>query len=88
MANTTYNLGRVGLKLRGEYDPNAAYKPLDVVSWHGGSYAAKADTTGIAPSDSDKWEVLAQGPGAGRWQSCLRESSKAPAARPRRSRRA
>ncbi len=61
MANTTYNLGRVGLKLRGEYDPNAAYKPLDVVSWHGGSYAAKADTTGIAPSDSDKWEVLAQG---------------------------
>ena len=42
MANTTYNLGRVGLKLRGEYDPNAAYKPLDVVSWHGGSGLAAA----------------------------------------------
>ncbi len=64
MANTAYTLGRVGLKLRGEYDQAAAYKPLDVVSWHGSSYAAKADTTGAAPSDTDKWEMLAQGPPA------------------------
>lgn len=38
MSNTTYNLGRVGLNLRGEYSPTAAYERLDVVSWHNGSY--------------------------------------------------
>ena len=64
MANNTYTLGRVGLNLRGEYNQAAAYEPLDVVSWHGSSYAAKAATTGAAPSDTDKWEMLVQGPAA------------------------
>lgn len=64
MANNTYTLGRVGLNLRGEYNQAAAYEPLDVVLWHGCSYAAKAATTGAAPSDTDKWEMLVQGPAA------------------------
>ena len=64
MANNTYTLGRVGLNLRGEYNQAAAYEPLDVVLWHGCSYAAKVATTGAAPSDTDKWEMLVQGPAA------------------------
>lgn len=60
-ANATYNLGRVGMNLRGEYDPAAAYEPLDTVTWRGGSYAAKVAATGIEPSAEDTWMPLAQG---------------------------
>ena len=60
-ANATYNLGRVGMNLRGEYDPAAAYEPLDTVTWRGGSYAARVAATGIAPSAEDSWMPLAQG---------------------------
>ena len=60
-ANATYNLGRVGMNLRGEYDPTATYEMLDVVTWRGGSYAARAAATGIAPSAEDSWMPLAQG---------------------------
>ena len=34
MSNTTYNLGRVGLNLRGKYTPTPAYERLDAGSWH------------------------------------------------------
>ena len=61
MSNTTYNLGRVGLNLCGEYSPTTAYEPLDVVTWRGGSYAAKAAVTGTAPGDTSNWEALVQG---------------------------
>ncbi len=30
MANTTYNLGRVGMNVRGEYCPTIAYRPMDI----------------------------------------------------------
>ena len=60
-ANATYNLGRVGMNLRGEYDPAAAYEPLDTVTWRGGSYAARVAATGIEPSAEDTWMPLAQG---------------------------
>ena len=64
MADTIYNLGRVGLNLRGEYDPATAYAPLDVVSWRGGSYAAKAATADVSPPRCGqmKWEMLVQDP--------------------------
>ena len=61
MSNATYNLGRVGLNLRGGYSPTTAYEPLDVVAWRGGSYAAKANSIGVAPGDTDRWQPLAQG---------------------------
>ena len=61
MSNTTYNLGRVGLNLRGEYSSTAAYEPLDVATWQGSSYVASESTTGIRPSDEEKWTMLAQG---------------------------
>ena len=61
MSNTTYDLGRVGLNLRGEYDSTAAYEPLDVATWQGSSYVASESTTGIRPSDEEKRTMLAQG---------------------------
>ena len=61
MSNTTYDLGRVGLNLRGEYSPTVAYEPLDVATWQGSSYVASESTTGIRPSDEEKWTMLAQG---------------------------
>lgn len=61
MSNTTYDLGRVGLNLRGEYSSTAAYEPLDVATWQGSSYVASESTTGIRPSDEAKWTMLAQG---------------------------
>ena len=61
MSNATYDLGRVGLNLCGEYSPTTAYEPLDVVAWRGGGYAAKANSIGVAPGDTDRWQPLAQG---------------------------
>ena len=61
MSNATYDLGRVGLNLRGEYSPTAAYERLDVVSWHNGSYVAKTATAGVSPDNADKWQALAKG---------------------------
>lgn len=54
MANTTYNLGRVGMNVRGEYSPTIAYQPMDIVTYQNGSYMAKVATTGFAPTNASK----------------------------------
>lgn len=59
----TYELGKIGLNLRGAYNASTAYKKLDVVSYNGSSYAALADATGVAPTNATKWMLLAQGNG-------------------------
>ena len=59
----TYELGKIGLNLRGTYNASTAYKKLDVVNYNCSSYAALADTTGTAPTDATKWMLLAQGSG-------------------------
>lgn len=61
MANTTYNLGRVGMNVRGEYSPTIAYQPMDIVTYQNGSYMAKVATTGSAPANTSKWDKLMQG---------------------------
>ena len=61
MANTTYNLGRVGMNVRGEYSPTIAYQPMDIVTYQNGSYMAKVATTGSAPTNTSKWDKLMQG---------------------------
>lgn len=52
---------------RGTYNGSTAYVPYDVVNYLGGSYVAKVDTTGNAPSGTDQdnayWSVFAA-PGA------------------------
>lgn len=60
----TYELGKIGLNLRGAYSAGTAYKKLDVVNYNGSSYAALADNSGALPTDATKWMLLAQGTAA------------------------
>ena len=59
--SNTYELGRIGLNLRGEYNSETAYEKLDVVTYNGSSYAAKASCTGVLPTNTASWLLLAQG---------------------------
>ena len=59
--NNTYELGRVGLKLCGDYNAATAYENLDVVQYDGSCYAAKASCTGIAPTNAQYWMLLSKG---------------------------
>ena len=64
-----YELGKIGLNLRGDYSENASYTRLDVVSYNGSSYVVLDNCTGVAPTDAltdvstdaPKWMLLAQG---------------------------
>lgn len=72
--NTNYNLGRVGLVVRGAYDSSAAYQKLDVVQYSGSSYVAKEDSTNVIPTDVGCWSLLAQGQAdmlRGSWQNLM-----------------
>ena len=55
----TYNLGRIGLKVCGAYSATEEYNYLDIVRYNGASYIAKESVTGILPTDSSYWELLA-----------------------------
>lgn len=58
---TKQSLGRVTLAYKGEYSSSKNYEYLDVVSYNGGSYAAKKATHNIAPtlnSNSENWQLL------------------------------
>ena len=57
MANTTYNLGRVGMNVRGEYSPAIAYQPMDIVTYQNGAYMAKAATTGCLGTGYSFWVI-------------------------------
>ena len=59
--STTYNLGRIGLNLRGDFDAAASYEKLDAVFYDGSSYAAKSACTGVLPTNTDFWTLLASG---------------------------
>ena len=59
MAN--YTIGQLGLNPRGAYDAATTYARLDVVTYAGNSYVALAAATGIAPTDTNTWMLLAQG---------------------------
>lgn len=45
---------------KGEYDPNTAYKALNIVSQNGNSYVAIQDTQGNPPTNTAYWQLLAQ----------------------------
>ena len=55
----TYTIGRVGLRLRGEYDSTVTYSKLDVVTYGGSSYAAKQTVTGVSPTNTTYWQMMA-----------------------------
>lgn len=45
---------------KGEYNPNTAYKALNIVSQDGSSYVALQPTTGNAPPNPVYWQLLAE----------------------------
>ena len=54
------NLGKVTCIPRGEYNAEAVYRRLDIVSYNGGSYLVIADSiTGITPEEGDRYMQLA-----------------------------
>ena len=53
--------GRVLLMPKGDYDPNATYELLDIVSYNGSSYIAKGTTTGNLPTNTTYWQLSAYG---------------------------
>ena len=61
MSENTYSLGRVGLRICGEYNAATTYSELDVVSYNGSSYVALDDCTNVLPTDTGKWSLIARG---------------------------
>ena len=57
----TYSLGRVGLKVLGEYNNITPYEKLDVVYFNGSSYVSLTDNVGVVPTNTEKWAKLAGG---------------------------
>lgn len=56
-----YELGKIGLNLKGAYNASTSYNKLDVVNYNGNSYAALDACVGVAPTNTSKWMLLAQG---------------------------
>ena len=53
--------GRVLPMPKGTYDASVTYNMLDMVYYSGSTYVCKAQTTGHAPTDTDYWQIMAQG---------------------------
>lgn len=55
--------GRVLIKFRGNYDSSENYAPLDAVFSNSSTYVCIAATVGHDPTDTDYWQIMAQGAG-------------------------
>ncbi len=54
-------IGRIGITLKDEYDPNVTYTKLNQVTYEGSSYTLKVkEATGIVPSNKDYWSCSAK----------------------------
>lgn len=53
--------GRVAFIGKGSYDATITYNLLDFVIYQGSSYVAKKTTVGNEPTDTEYWQLLAQG---------------------------
>lgn len=58
MAST--KIGKVSITLEGEYSSNKDYVRLDVVTYQGSSYVCKKACKGIAVSNTEYWQQIAQ----------------------------
>lgn len=54
------NLGKISICPKGEYDSTVTYQPLDMVSYNGNSFLARAESKGIAPADGDDWQAISE----------------------------
>lgn len=53
-------IGKVMMTFRGEYDADTSYTYLDEVTYDGSTYLCRVDVTGILPTDTDHWALLAK----------------------------
>lgn len=53
-------LGIVGMENKGAYDANAYYEKLNVVSYQGSSYCALNSVHNVLPTDTTKWQLIAE----------------------------
>lgn len=53
-------IGKVMMTFRGEYDADTSYTYLDEVTYDGSTYLCRVDVTGILPTDTDHWTLLAK----------------------------
>lgn len=57
----SYTMGRVGIVPKDEYSPTVTYSALDLVPYQGTAYVAKAQTTGIVPTNTAYWTPVISG---------------------------
>lgn len=55
------DLGNIRINWRGAYQPTADYVRDDAVSYHGSSFIALRDVTGVTPAVGADWDLLAAG---------------------------
>lgn len=53
------DLGRALILPQGVYNPSKTYYRLDLVTYDGGSYVAKAETQGNLPTNTTYWQIIA-----------------------------
>ena len=58
--NGTNGSNGASIVWRGAYSNSTAYVVLDAVSYNGQSYICKAATTGALPTDTTKWDLMAE----------------------------
>ena len=56
----TQVLGIVGIKNMGTYNPETYYEKLNVVTYNGSSYCAKTNVVGVAPTNTEYWQLYAE----------------------------
>lgn len=54
------NAGRVRFVSKGEYNNETQYYIFDLVNYNGSSYYAKENTIGILPTNTTKWQLVAE----------------------------
>ena len=60
MPVTSYDLGKVSLTPRGEYNPSAQYTELDVLTYAGSSFLVLKDVMGVTPVAGEYYQILAE----------------------------
>lgn len=64
--STIINAGRIAPLPKGLYDASAQYVKLDIVTFSNESYICKQACQGVAPTDTDYWQLLAGAAGGGK----------------------
>jgi hypothetical protein len=54
------DLGKIVWTNGGEYNPATQYEKFTVVTYNGSSYVSKTSVTGIAPTNTTYWQLIAQ----------------------------